>query len=69
VTSHSYEITIIGSLGPAASEAFADMMTTKVEPRSTVLFSDLDQLGLHEVLDRVRALGMELIEIRQAGSD
>jgi hypothetical protein len=68
VTSHSYEITIIGSLGPAASEAFADMMT-KDEPRSTVLFSDLDQLGLHEVLDRVRALGMELIEIRQAGSD
>jgi hypothetical protein len=33
------------------------------------LFSDLDQLGLHEVLDRVRALGMVLIEIRQAGSD
>jgi hypothetical protein len=68
VTSHSYEITIIGSLGPAASEAFADM-ATKVEPCSTVLFSDLDQLGLHEVLDRVRALGMVLIEIRQAGSD
>jgi len=30
------------------------------------LSGDLDQSSLHEVLDRVRALGLELVEIRQA---
>jgi hypothetical protein len=30
------------------------------------LSGDLDQFSLHEVLDRVRALGLELVEIKQA---
>jgi hypothetical protein len=65
VTKHTYEIRVIGSFGPATSEAFADMMM-KVEPCVTVLSGDLNQRGLHAVLDRVRALGLELIEIKQA---
>jgi len=65
VTRHSYEIRVIGSFGPATSEAFADM-SVQVEPTVTVLSADLDQPGLHAVLDRVRALGLELIEIKQA---
>ena len=68
MTSHTYEIRVIGSPGPAVSEAFADMIM-KVEPCVTVLSSDLDQRGLREVLNRVRALGIELIEIRQAASE
>jgi len=65
VTRHVYEIRVIGSFGPATSEAFADM-AVQVEPTVTVLSADLDQHGLHAVLDRVRALGLELIEIKQA---
>ena len=65
MTRHIYEIRVIGSFGPATSEAFADM-AVEVEPTVTVLSADLDQPGLHSVLDRVRALGLELIEIKQA---
>ena len=65
MTSRSYKIRVIGSLGPATREAFADMMV-EAEQTVTVLSGDLDQRGLHNVLDRVRALGLELIEIKQA---
>jgi len=40
----------------------------EVEPTITVLSGDLDQWGLHAVLDRVRALGLELVGVRQAPS-
>jgi hypothetical protein len=60
-----YEIRVIGSFGPATHEAFADLVV-EVEPASTVLSGNLDQRGLHAVLDRVRALGLELVEITQA---
>jgi len=63
----TYEIRVIGSFGPAAREAFADVMV-EVEPTITVLSGDLDQWGLHVVLDRVRALGLELVGVRQAPS-
>ena len=63
----TYEIRVVGSLGPAAREAFADMML-EVEPTTTVLSGDLDQPGLHALLDRVRALGLELIDVKQAPS-
>jgi hypothetical protein len=65
VARHTYEIKVISSLGPATREAFADMVV-EVEPTLTVLSGDLDQCGLHAVLDRVRELGLELVEIRRA---
>ena len=65
MTSHIYKIRVIGSLGPATREAFADMLV-ETEQTVTLLSGQLDQPGLHNVLDRVRALGLELIEIRQA---
>jgi hypothetical protein len=64
VTRQTYEIRVIGSLGPAAREAFADMLV-EVEPTITVLSGDFDQPGLHELLDRVRALGLELVDVKQ----
>jgi hypothetical protein len=60
-----YQIRVIGSFGPATHEAFADLVV-EVEPAITVLSGNLDQRGLHAVLDRVRALGLELVEITQA---
>jgi hypothetical protein len=65
VTRHIYQIKVIGSFGPATHEAFADMVV-EAEPTITVLSGNLDQHGLHAVLDRVRALGLELVEITQA---
>ena len=65
MTRHMYQIKVIGAFGPATHEAFADMVM-EVEPTMTVLSGDLDQRGLHAVLDRVRALGLELVEITQA---
>ena len=44
-------------------------MAVQVEPTVTVLSADLDQPGLHAVLDRVRALGLELIDIKQAAPE
>ncbi len=65
VTRHIYEISVAGSFGPGMREAFADM-EVKVQPTITVLSGDLDQPGLHALLDRVRAQGLELVGIRQA---
>jgi hypothetical protein len=64
VARRTYEIRVVGSLGPAAREAFTDMVL-EVEPTTTVLSGDLDQPGLHALLDRVRALGLELVDVKQ----
>ena len=68
MTSHSYEIRVVGSIGPAAREAFAGMVV-EVEPATTVLAGRFDQDGLHALLDRVRALGLELVDVQQEDGD
>ena len=65
MATHTYEIRVVGSIGPAAREAFSGM-GIELEPAATVLCGTLDQDGLHSMLDRVRALGLELIDVRQA---
>ena len=65
MTRHTYEIRVIGSFGPDAHEAFADTIV-QVEPTITVLSGEFDQRDLHALLDRVRALGLELVDVRQA---
>jgi hypothetical protein len=65
VTGHTFEVRVAGRLGPSAREAFADVVID-VEPTSTVLSAQLDQAGLHALLDRVRAFGLELVDIQQA---
>lgn len=65
VSGHTYEVRVAGKLGPSAREAFTDIIV-EVEPASTILSAQLDQDGLHALLDRVRALGLELVDIRQA---
>lgn len=65
MTVHTYEIRVVGSIGPAARQAFSGM-GIELEPAATVLSGTLDQPGLHAMLDRVRALGLELLDVRQA---
>jgi hypothetical protein len=61
----TYEIRVMGALGRAGQNAFADL-AVDVEPTATVLSGEMDQEALHEVLDRVRALGLELVDVRIA---
>ncbi len=65
MATHGYEIRVLGSLGPAARDAFNDVGLDE-EPTATVLSARLDQPALHDLLDRVRALGLELLDIRQS---
>ena len=67
MSARHYEIRVVGSIGLAAQEAFSDM-GVDVEPASTVLSGTLDQGSLHVMLDRVRALGLELVDVRQVRS-
>lgn len=64
MTRHIYEIRVIGSLSPAAREAFAGMQV-EVEPAVTILSGDFDQLDLHALLNSLRTFGLELIGVRQ----
>jgi hypothetical protein len=65
MTRHTYEIRVIGSLSPAASDALAGMQV-HVEPTLTVLSGDFDQRDLHALLNRLRTLDLELVGVRQA---
>ena len=62
--SKDYEVRVAGTIGPAAREAFADLEIT-VEPGST----ELDQAGLHGVIERIASLGLELVDIRRRTAD
>ena len=60
-----YEIRIKGRVSDSLLASF-DGLDAEFEPAETVLHgSQLDQSALHGVLERVRLLGLELVEIRQ----
>jgi hypothetical protein len=62
VRTHRYQITIFGGLGELGREAFADF---KIEYANgnTVLTGDLDQAALYSALNRILALGLELVAL------
>jgi hypothetical protein len=59
---HRYRIVLAGELSEAAREAFDGW---KIEPvgAQTALIGDMDQAALFGVLDRVRCLGLHLVEV------
>jgi len=60
-----YEIRVRGRVTPALLARF-EGMGSKVAPVETVLHGPLpDQAALHGVIDLVRALGLELVEVRK----
>ena len=60
-----YEIRVRGRVTPALLARF-EGLSSKVEPVETVLHGPLaDQAALHGVIDLVRALGLELVEVRK----
>jgi hypothetical protein len=61
----SYEIRIRGRVSPALLNTF-DGMESALEPVETVLHGPVqDQAELHGLIDRIQALGLELIEVRR----
>jgi hypothetical protein len=60
-----YEIRIRGRVGRALLDSF-EGMSSELEPVETVLHGPVrDQSELHGLLDRIQALGLELIEVRR----
>ena len=55
-----YRIIVSGRLGMVCCEAFRDF---RIEPHGTdtALTGDLNRSGLHDVLTRIRDLGLELV--------
>jgi hypothetical protein len=65
VAASSYEFRIKGRLSDSMTDAFEDF-TTSVKPAETIVRGDLrDQAELHGVLEQIRSLGLELIEVRR----
>jgi hypothetical protein len=65
VTADCYEIRVKGRLTAPIRAAFQGM-TARVEPVETVLTGPLDdQAALYGLLQHVRSLGLELIEVRR----
>ena len=61
----NYEIRVKGRLSEAMQVAFEEFEIT-TEPVETVLHGQvLDQAALHGLLDRIQALGLELVEVRR----
>jgi hypothetical protein len=62
-----YAIRLHGHLGDAMLLAFPALVPRQ-EGADTVLTGPLDRSGLYGVLAEAEALGLELVEIRQLGS-
>jgi hypothetical protein len=61
-----YELRLLGRIGPAARGGFADV-GIRVEPTTTRLSGALDQPALHTLLEHIKALGLEVVDVRRVG--
>lgn len=59
-----YQILVAGSLTPSAEEMLAGF-DVSTEGERTLISGVFDQAALHGLLERVRALGLELVELRR----
>jgi hypothetical protein len=61
----TYEIRVRGRVTGALLESF-EGMSSALEPVDTILHGPVrDQAELHGLLDRIQALGLELLEVRR----
>lgn len=59
-----YEVRVLGQTGTRRSPATAEMSVEVIAP-ATVLSAVFDQAGVHDVVARVQALGLELVDVRR----
>ncbi len=65
VVASAYEIRVKGQVSEQVLSVFAGMEAT-VHSNETVLRGPVvDQAALHGLLDRIQALGLELVEVRR----
>lgn len=64
MTSKTYEISFLGEAVPAIAKAFDEFDVIVCSGRTTLRCQLPDQAALHGVIDRVRNLGLELLELR-----
>jgi hypothetical protein len=63
VRTHRYRITISGGLGELGREAFADFQIEYADGNTVLIGEDLDQAALYNALNRILALGLELVAL------
>ncbi|MGY0022167.1 hypothetical protein [Streptomyces sp. cg35] len=60
-----FEIRVRGRIGEAFRSGFSEL-TIVLHPAETVLLgAGLDQAALYGILDRIQAVGLELLEVRR----
>ena len=59
-----YEIRVAGQLDEMAAKAFAGLEIS-TRDAATVITGEFDQAALHGVLERIRSLGLDLLEARR----
>jgi hypothetical protein len=64
VRTYRYRITVSGGLDETGREVFEDF-NIQAEGANSVLTADLDQAALYGALNRIRWLGLELVEVRR----
>ena len=62
----TYEIRIAGQLDEDTATAFAGLDVTSQE-QVTVITGQFDQAALHGLLEKIRLLGLDLVEARRIG--
>jgi hypothetical protein len=63
----TYEITFAGEAVPAVADAFGDFDVLVDSGSTTIRGESIDQAALHGAIDRLHALGLELLEVRAVG--
>jgi hypothetical protein len=66
-TPEDYEIHIKGHISESLGTQFEGMQLICTPEGKTVLTGQLDQSGLHGVLNRIRNLGLTLLAVNQKG--
>ena len=61
----TYEIHLRGALPPELLASFAGATCTEAGGETLLLTLDIDQESLHQLVRRLRDLGIELLELRQ----
>ncbi len=65
----TYVITFRGEAGGAVLAAFDDLEVAANEGFTTLRVEVPDQAALHGVIERIRALGLELVNVRMVNDD
>jgi hypothetical protein len=68
VGTHRYRITVAGCLGRVTRQAFEDF-TIEAGGAYTSLIAGLDQAALYGALNRIRSLGLELVELTRISAE